>query len=650
MRRGRRGRPHLLCPPCPPIGRCVGREAGTKQEAKTSPGAERCDSLLKKAARARRDRCVALRSSSGCQPRSRRCHGRPTPALRASSGTEELGHRGTKGTRSQDRCRQAVLGSGSHHSAKPVSSVRLRGTSTLQSHRVCVPRICFDKSYRESKQRRRHCVAHLLGGVQPIRACRVLQRSTPVLVPFLLRGKVRLPVVLHDSRAMEWGSHAVPSNHTPAVSKASRGRGQHHERPQRASTGRGSRSNPGRQSNRDSAPEGQVKSLPSPRADKLAGQLKDTMSSTDSSTDSSGQTHSVPSAPIKPASGNASCTTFGPSHSQSVVTGSASVAKLPGKSQVQSSSKASSARANSSNQPQASVTSLGPSQPAQQSPGPGSGSVHHPSTFSSQPPPTVPSPSGTTIPMQPHSSPNRPGESALKGSKSNKHQKTSPTLISPSGTGVPMQPHSSPNKPTESAPKASKSNKHQKTSPTLISPSGTGVPMQPHSSPNRPGESALKGSKSNKHQKTPTAQPSPSSTTIPTQPHDSPNRPAESAPKASKSSKHQKTSPAQPSPSGTTIPTQPHDSSNRPTESALKASKSSKHQKTSPAQPPTSTSVHEQQPQTSTSEPELPVSYLSGFPLEYTSESTTEITCHWPHHHSWLQYLQHCWRLKHLSC
>lgn len=57
---------------------------------------------------------------------------------------------------------------------------------------------------------------------------------------------VRLPVVLHDSRAMEWGSHAVPSNHTPAVSKASRGRGQHHERPQRAGTGRGSRSHPGR--------------------------------------------------------------------------------------------------------------------------------------------------------------------------------------------------------------------------------------------------------------------------------------------------------------------------------------------------------------------------------------------------------------------
>lgn len=31
----------------------------------------------------------------------------------------------------------------SHHSAKPVSSVRLRGISTVQSHRLCVPRICF---------------------------------------------------------------------------------------------------------------------------------------------------------------------------------------------------------------------------------------------------------------------------------------------------------------------------------------------------------------------------------------------------------------------------------------------------------------------------------------------------------------------------
>lgn len=32
-------------------------------------------------------------------------------------------------------------------------------------------------------------MAHLLGGIQPVRACRILQRSTPVLVPFLLRGQ-----------------------------------------------------------------------------------------------------------------------------------------------------------------------------------------------------------------------------------------------------------------------------------------------------------------------------------------------------------------------------------------------------------------------------------------------------------------------------
>lgn len=57
---------------------------------------------------------------------------------------------------------------------------------------------------------------------------------------------VRLPVVLHDSRPLERGSHAVSSRHPSTVSKASRGRGQHHERPQRTGPGCGSRNNSGR--------------------------------------------------------------------------------------------------------------------------------------------------------------------------------------------------------------------------------------------------------------------------------------------------------------------------------------------------------------------------------------------------------------------
>ncbi|KAM8765577.1 receptor expression-enhancing protein 6 isoform 1-T1 [Rhynchonycteris naso] len=112
MRRGRRGRPHLLCPPSPPIGQCAGQGAETSLGAETSPEAKQCRSLRVKAAREPRGRSAAPRSSLGCQPRTRRCHGRPAPALRALSGTKELGHRSTKGARSQDRCRQAVLGCG----------------------------------------------------------------------------------------------------------------------------------------------------------------------------------------------------------------------------------------------------------------------------------------------------------------------------------------------------------------------------------------------------------------------------------------------------------------------------------------------------------------------------------------------------------
>ncbi|KAF6096626.1 receptor accessory protein 6 [Phyllostomus discolor] len=305
-------------------------------------------------------------------------------------------------------------------------------------------------------------MAHLLGSVQPIRACRILQRSTPVLVPFLLRGQVRLPVVLHDSRAVERGSHVVSPRHTSAVSKTSRGRGQHYERPQRASPGRGSRNNPGRQSKRNPAPAGQVKSLPSPRAGLLNRQLKGTLhpkSSTDPSTNSAAQTATVPSAP-----GSTSRTTLG----QSRATGAASGSKLPGKSQAQPGLKA-----NSSSQPQApgqqhsrpSVSSLGPSQPAhrlsgsskrlsvssKRSPGssqrsPGSpqqspGSSQQPSTPSSQGTPTVPCPSGTNISMQlPQKTSNGPEELAPKASKSSDHQQKGSPTQAPTSTSVPELP------------------------------------------------------------------------------------------------------------------------------------------------------------------------------------------------------------------
>ncbi|XP_053437250.1 receptor expression-enhancing protein 6 isoform X2 [Nycticebus coucang] len=208
MRRGRRGRPHLLCPPCPPIGRSggpgaePGSEADTRPGADSSPSAEPGCSRWGKAARARRGRCAGQQANSSCQPPARRCHGRPAPAFRALSGTEELGHRCARGAGSQDRGREAVPGSRSHHSAKPLSSLWLRGFPTVQCHRICIPRLCFHQSNRKPEQRRRHHVAHLLGRVRPVRACRVFQRSTPVLVPFLLRGQVR-PLFLKHHMAVD---------------------------------------------------------------------------------------------------------------------------------------------------------------------------------------------------------------------------------------------------------------------------------------------------------------------------------------------------------------------------------------------------------------------------------------------------------------
>ncbi|CAD7685878.1 unnamed protein product [Nyctereutes procyonoides] len=435
MRRGRRGRPHLLCPPCPPIGR------GAGQGAETSLGAERGCSRRGTEARAPRGRCAGPRSSSGCQPRARRCHGRPAPALRAPSGTEELGHRSARGSRSQDRCRQAVLGRGSRHSAKPVSSVRLRGVSTVQCNRLCVPRLCINQSYREPKQRRRHCVAHLLGGVRPVRAGRVLQRSTPVLVPFLLRGQVRLPVVLHDSRAVERGSHAVSSRHSSTVSKAPRGRGQHREGLQRASPGRGGRNHSGRQSKCGSAPEGQVKASPSlhkepPPAGEPGGTSRP-KSPLDSPTDSPAETSTSPSSPSKPVPASSSQTIS----AQPQVRPPAGTSRVPSKSRVQLRPRATSRQSSETagqQRPQSSATALGQPQPAQES----SGSAQRPNTSSSQ---GSQSPSGTAVPAQsPNKTSDGPGDPAPKASKSGR-QNGKESLTQPSGSSsVPELPGSSP--------------------------------------------------------------------------------------------------------------------------------------------------------------------------------------------------------------
>ncbi|XP_038203698.1 receptor expression-enhancing protein 6 isoform X2 [Arvicola amphibius] len=306
MRRGKRGRPHLLCPPCPPIGQSRGPEAESGPGPESSgQGAGRDGARESKAVRPRRSRCARLRVCLSGLPRARRCHGRSAPALRALSRAEERGHRSARSARSQDRCREAVSGRGGSRAAKPVSSVRLRGLSSVQCHRICIPRICFSQSYREPSQGRRYCVANLLGGVRPVRPDRVLQRSTPVLVPFLLRGQVRLPVILHDSGTLERGSNTVPSRHTTAISKTPRGPRQRREPSQRKSIGHSSWDNPGRQVRSESAPEAQVRSPASLCTEPLASDKEQTAEAqaSDSSSDSQTEIEQQrrPSSPMKPA-------------------------------------------------------------------------------------------------------------------------------------------------------------------------------------------------------------------------------------------------------------------------------------------------------------------------------------------------------------
>uniref|UniRef100_G3U547 Uncharacterized protein n=1 Tax=Loxodonta africana TaxID=9785 RepID=G3U547_LOXAF len=102
--------------------------------------------------------------------------GRKPPAkeggLRTAGGAEPQtdGALSAQGLRSRDAVR-------------PISSIRLRGISAVQSHRICIPRICFVSGWVESPNKETTLLAHILGGLRPL-AGRVLQRSTPVLVPF----------------------------------------------------------------------------------------------------------------------------------------------------------------------------------------------------------------------------------------------------------------------------------------------------------------------------------------------------------------------------------------------------------------------------------------------------------------------------------
>eukprot|EP00071_Canis_lupus_P012116 XP_005633303.1 serine/arginine repetitive matrix protein 1 [Canis lupus familiaris] len=370
----------------------------------------------------------------------------PTWTVTRSPDPEEPGRRGSPRPRPRESAlpparRRRTSASQSRHSAKPVSSVRLRGVSTVQCNRLCVPRLCINQSYREPKQRGRHCVAHLLGGVRPVRAGRVLQRSTPVLVPFLLRGQVRLPVVLHDSRAVERGSHAVSSRHSSTVSKAPRGRGQRREGLQRASPGRGGRNHAGRQSKCGSAPEGQVKASPSlhkepPPAGEPGGTSRP-KSPLDSPTDSPAETSTSPSSPSKPVPASSWQTIS----AQPQVRPPAGTSRVPSKSRVQLRPRAASRQSSETagqQRPQPSATASGQPQPAQES----SGSAQHPNTSSSQ---GSQSPSGTAVPAQsPNKTSDGPGDPAPKASKSGR-QNGKEFLTQPSGSSsVPELPGSGP--------------------------------------------------------------------------------------------------------------------------------------------------------------------------------------------------------------
>ncbi|XP_076977430.1 receptor expression-enhancing protein 6 isoform X3 [Tamandua tetradactyla] len=358
--------------------------------------------------------------------------------------------------------------------SKPVSSVRLRGVSAVQSRRLCVPRLCFNQSHREPKQGGRHCMAHLLGSIRPVRAGRVLQRPAPVLVPFLLRGQVaclagearpagsrvqphvprpavRLPVVLHDSRALERGTRAVPPGRPPAVPKAPRGRGPRRERAQRASPGRGGRTGQGRQNKHDPSAEGAVKQSSSPSKDLQAAEQGTLEPQASSESESESQTDSPAQSPAQSPTQPSRAAPGLPPYSQTQLpTGSASGPQLTSKARKQSGlpsthpggfqapagrrrtriSTASSAPPMSPNK------SLSPGQPSSGSPSPT--------------PPLVQTPGSNTLPVHPPS-------------KATKNPRETPGET-PGETTTDVAPKSSHNPSRQSSPRPATSPCHSSSS------------------------------------------------------------------------------------------------------------------------------------------------------------------------------------------
>ncbi|KAM7327845.1 hypothetical protein ACRRTK_014212 [Alexandromys fortis] len=191
---------------------------------------------------------------------------------------------------------------------------------------------------------------------------------------------VRLPVILHDSGTLEWGSNTVPSRHTTTISKTPRGPRQRGEQSQRKGVGHSGWDNPGRQVRSESAPEAQVRSPGSLCTEPLASDKEHTVEaqlsdSSDSQTETEQQRR--PSSPIKPtaspsrAMNGQSPSPVSPGSASAsrgqLATGSVSGSQIPSKARGHRSRGSMSSRP--AQRTRLPSTSLGPSQPAMRSGG-----------------------------------------------------------------------------------------------------------------------------------------------------------------------------------------------------------------------------------------------------------------------------------------